>query len=257
MLDDLLYRLPDSAFVTLWIASVGLVIGSYLNVVVYRVPAGISTVRPGSRCPRCLSPIGAVDNIPVLSYVLLCGKCRSCGGRISLRYPAVEAMTALLFVSCYRLYPDRPFAVLVGVFLCCVWLVSGLIDWDRRLVPLSLIVPALVLVLAAQPFLGWVPVKDAWLGALASTASMAVFSGLWRRRTGDLGFGAGDLWGIALAGATWGWQGAVAVFAGAAALGLLFAVGSKINGDRRDSVPLVTLMAVSSLGIYILWPSWS
>ena len=80
-------------------ALLGLVTGSYLNVVIHRLPRGESTVRPRSRCPYCLGGIRARDNLPVLSYLLLRGRCRRCGAPISWRYPAFEAATALLFVG--------------------------------------------------------------------------------------------------------------------------------------------------------------
>jgi leader peptidase (prepilin peptidase)/N-methyltransferase len=79
----------------------GLVVGSFLNVCIRRIPAGVSIVHPRSRCPACQAPIRALDNIPVLSYLLLRGKCRACGARISPVYPAVELLTGLLFSACY------------------------------------------------------------------------------------------------------------------------------------------------------------
>ena len=257
MLDELMYRLPDSAFVTAWVAAVGLVVGSYLNVVVYRLPAGLSTVRPGSRCPRCLSPIRPFDNIPVLSFLLLAGRCRRCRMRISWRYPAVEAVTSVLFVSVFRLFPGRPLVAVAGALLCCTWLVLGLIDWDLRLVPLPVIVPALVLLLVAQPWLAWVSWLDAWLGSMVGAVALATVGELWRFRTGDPGFAAGDLWGIALVGAAWGWQGAVVVFAVAAALGVLAAAWMRLGGDSRDSLPFVSFLALAGLGIHVLWPAWT
>lgn len=257
MFDELLYRLPDSAFLILWVGSVGLVIGSYLNVAIYRIPAGLSTVRPGSRCPRCLSSIRAVDNIPVLSYLALLGRCRRCRGGISPRYPTIEMVTAGLFVSSFQLYSDDLFSAAVCAALCAVWVVLAMIDWDHRLVPLNLAVPMLVAVAALQPWLGWTEPRDAWLGALACGTALALVSELWRRGSGEVGFAQGDVWAIALVAAAWGWQGAVAIFAVASALGLVLAALGRLVGHRLDaSLPFVTLLAVAGLGLQVLWPAW-
>lgn len=88
-----------AALITFWWFAVGTVIGSFLNVVVYRLPAGMSIVRPGSHCPACKTPIRWYDNIPVVGWLVLAGRCRHCRGAISTRYPVVEALTGLVFLA--------------------------------------------------------------------------------------------------------------------------------------------------------------
>lgn len=93
--------MEQHALLMAWIFAVGGCVGSFLNVVIYRIPAGLSIVSPGSRCPKCLTPIRARDNVPIFSWLLLRGKCRDCGLPISGRYPSIEALVAILFLLLY------------------------------------------------------------------------------------------------------------------------------------------------------------
>jgi leader peptidase (prepilin peptidase)/N-methyltransferase len=118
----------------------GAVIGSFLNVVAYRLPRGESLVRPRSRCPSCGTPVRAVDNVPILSWLLLRGRCRSCRAEIGLRYPAVEALTAVTFAAIVAarglddgLVLELPFAALLIALAC--------IDLDHRLLPNKIVYP--------------------------------------------------------------------------------------------------------------------
>jgi leader peptidase (prepilin peptidase) / N-methyltransferase len=129
-------------------APVGLVIGSFLNVVAYRLPLKKSIARPGSHCPACETPVKPYDNLPVLSWLLLRGRCRACGVRISSRYPAVELLTALAFVAIVlvngvnaRLALELPFAAML--------IAVSEIDLAHRIIPNKILVPAAVWGLAA------------------------------------------------------------------------------------------------------------
>lgn len=121
----------------------GLAIGSFLNVAVHRIPAGMSLSVPPSRCPSCGTPIRPVDNIPVVSFLLLGGKCRACALPISWRYPAVEALTGLVFVSVYAKFGLTPKAGAAALF-ATVLIVVALIDLDTMLIPNRIILPAMV-----------------------------------------------------------------------------------------------------------------
>ncbi len=122
----------------------GLGVGSFMTVAVHRLPRGESVVRPRSRCPSCGAEIGARDNIPVLSWLLLRGKCRRCGARISIEYPLVELATAVLVVSAAIRYPTPWHAVLVGGLLGLMPALA-LIDLRHRIIPNRLMYPSLVL----------------------------------------------------------------------------------------------------------------
>jgi leader peptidase (prepilin peptidase)/N-methyltransferase len=127
----------------------GLAIGSFLNVVTARVPEGRSVVRPPSACPSCGAQIAARDNIPLLSWALLRGRCRHCGATISWRYPAVELLTALLFAGCGLAF-GFTFEALIAAFFCAVLVAVSVIDIERYIIPNRIVLPAAVIVLAAQ-----------------------------------------------------------------------------------------------------------
>jgi leader peptidase (prepilin peptidase)/N-methyltransferase len=127
----------------------GLAIGSFLNVVAARLPAGRSVVHPPSACPSCETPIAPRDNIPVLSYLLLRGRCRNCGARIGWQYPAVELITALLFVGCGLAF-GLTFEAATAAFFCAVLVAVSVIDLERLIIPNRIVLPAAVIVLAAQ-----------------------------------------------------------------------------------------------------------
>jgi len=183
---------------------VGGATGSFLNVVVYRLPSGGSLLYPPSRCPACESPIRWYDNVPILAWLWLAGRCRDCGGKISIRYPLVEAATALLFLALAEIelfsgganlplgaatdaattlqggIPVRLWGLYAGhLLLLCTLLAAGLIAWDGHRVPARLYGPALVVGLvgpAIWPWMrplatttagGWLTDSPAWLVSAA------------------------------------------------------------------------------------------
>jgi leader peptidase (prepilin peptidase) / N-methyltransferase len=133
--------------VALFVAA-GLIFGSFLTVVVYRVPRGESVVSPRSRCPRCGAEIRALENIPVISYLALRGRCRHCGAPVSPEYPLTEAATGALFAGAAAVYEELYLAVLVALFLG-VMLAVALVDARWRIVPNAIAYPSLVIGLAA------------------------------------------------------------------------------------------------------------
>jgi leader peptidase (prepilin peptidase)/N-methyltransferase len=126
----------------------GLAFGSFLTVVVHRIPRGDSVVRPRSRCPRCGATIGALENVPVVSYLLLRGRCRRCGQPISLEYPLTELATGALFAAAGALIEPLYAAILIAPFLGLM-LAVGLIDARWRIVPNRIVYPALGIYLVA------------------------------------------------------------------------------------------------------------
>ena len=127
----------------------GLAIGSFLNVVAARLPLRQSLVSPGSSCPACSAPIALYDNVPLLSYLLLRGRCRSCGVTISWKYPAVEAVTGLLVSGCFLRFGLSGEAVVAALF-CCALVAVTVTDLERRLIPNRIVLPVAAVVLAAQ-----------------------------------------------------------------------------------------------------------
>src|SRR6266516_4836991 len=130
----------------------GLAIGSFLNVVAARIPARRSIVHPGSACPACETPIAWYDNVPLLSFAMLRGKCRHCGAAISWRYPAVEAIAAALIVGCVFKF-GASWDTGVAAFFCAALVTVSATDVERFVIPNRIVVPAAGFVLAAQTLL--------------------------------------------------------------------------------------------------------
>jgi leader peptidase (prepilin peptidase)/N-methyltransferase len=127
----------------------GLAIGSFLNVASIRIPSGRSIVSPGSTCPHCDTPIAWYDNIPVVSWLVLRGKCRNCGGPISWRYPVVELTTAVLIAACFLVFGFTGEAV-VDAFFCVVLVTIAAIDAERYIIPNRIVLPSAAIVLFAN-----------------------------------------------------------------------------------------------------------
>jgi leader peptidase (prepilin peptidase) / N-methyltransferase len=127
----------------------GLAIGSFLNVVAARVPRHLSIVSPGSSCPQCSSPIAWYDNVPLVSYLVLRGRCRSCGWAIPWKYPAVEVGTAILVSASLARFGLTAHG-LVAVLLCCALVAVTVTDLERRVIPNRIVLPAAVVAVTVQ-----------------------------------------------------------------------------------------------------------
>jgi leader peptidase (prepilin peptidase)/N-methyltransferase len=225
-------------------AVLGLIVGSYLNVVIHRLPRGISTVLPRSRCPACGAAIRARDNLPLLSFVLLGGRCRDCGAPIPWRYPVIEALTAVLFVGCIlRFGPNRH--ALAAALFCSLLVALGTIDAEHLLLPDRITLPGIVAGVALQPWIGWAGWRGALLGAALGGGVLLALYGLWYLLRREEGLGLGDVKMLAMVGAFLGWRGVVVtLFFGslAGALAGLALIRSG-RGHRKSKLPLGTFLA--------------
>ncbi len=220
----------------------GLVVGSFLNVVIHRVPRRQSVAWPASHCPHCGEPIRPRDNVPLLSYLLLRGRCRNCKGHISARYPAVEAATGLLFGAATYEFGASLSLVAALVFTSTL-IALAVIDLEHRLLPNAIVGPAalagLALSILANPA-GW------WTYPLFAAAVAVALFGLALVRPGGMGMGDVKMGGML--GAFLGPYAALAVFLGALfgaiAGGLLMATGKV---DRRSALPFGSFMALGAL----------
>ena len=228
-MQDLARALP-LAF-TLWVFAVGAVVGSFLNVVIARVPKGRSIVSPGSRCPRCGNPIAWYDNIPVLSWILLRARCRNCGLPISPRYPLVEVLTGVLAVAVFRRV--GPSWTAVGYFAFAATLVAlAYIDLDTWLLPHQITWPLLALGLASPLWnreLTWI---ESLIGAAAGFALFAVIALVGEKLLKRETMGWGDVWLLAAIGAWLGWPALLPVVLLSAVQGAI--VGSILLAIRRE-----------------------
>ena len=184
----------------------GLVLGSFLNVVAARVPLRRSVVKPGSACMSCGTALAWRDNIPLVSWVLLRGRCRHCGARIPWRYPAVELATAVLFAACLLVFGLTAYAFLAAGF-CAVLVAISAIDIEHRIVPNRIVVPATVVVLAANTLID--PSVEWLLGGLAGFLFLFIAAVIY-----PAGMGMGDVKLAALLGVMLGRDVAVALMAG-------------------------------------------
>ncbi|MBV6623450.1 MAG: prepilin peptidase [Rivularia sp. (in: Bacteria)] len=193
----------------------GASIGSFINVVVYRLPAGLSILYPPSRCPHCLNGLKAYDNVPVFGWLWLRGRCRYCKSKISSRYPIVEAVTGLIFVIVFIAFQFSPQTI--GYWLFCSWLLAlSIIDLDTMTLPGELTKSGLILGIVFQMILGFT-LESSWLGLVNKLmlAIAAAVLGIWMfdgiARIGTILFrkdamGAGDAKLAAMMGAWLGWK---------------------------------------------------
>ncbi|MBP2690115.1 MAG: type prepilin-like protein leader peptide processing enzyme, partial [Deltaproteobacteria bacterium] len=187
---------------------VGACIGSFLNVVIYRLPRGESIISPRSRCPDCGRMIRARENIPIASFIVLRGKCAGCGGAISWRYPAVELLTAVGFMAIFLL--DGPGIPLLRDLLFFSLLIPiAFIDIDHRIIPdeLSLGGLAAGILLSFLPGADW---KGSFMGALLGGGILYATAFLYEKIRGAEGMGGGDIKLLAMIGAFVGWRGTLA-----------------------------------------------
>jgi leader peptidase (prepilin peptidase)/N-methyltransferase len=229
----------------------GLVWGSFLNVVIYRVPRGMSVVRPASHCPGCGKPVRAWDNVPVLSWLLLRGKARCCGVAISPRYPLVEAIggllsLAILEVIVLRLDPftaaPRALAIYAVDLALALALVAGaFIDVEHLIVPDSITLGGTMAGLATASFRD-LPYWESLLGAAVGFVVVWLpFVVVYPWLRGRVGMGLGDAKLLMLAGAWFGWPGALLVLGAGAVQGTVVAIVLMILNRGKIAEPEAVL----------------
>jgi leader peptidase (prepilin peptidase) / N-methyltransferase len=228
------------AFLIVVVALLGLAVGSFLNVVIYRVPRGESLVRPASHCPQCDHPIRNRHNIPVLGWLLLRGKCADCGSRISVRYPLVEAGTAVLFVAVTARF-GFSWELPAYLYLAAIAIALAMIDLDVMRLPDKIVLPsyAVAVVLLAPAVIA----DRSWAGAARGLiAAILLYAFYWFLAVLPGGMGGGDVKLAPLLGLYLGFLGwnsvAIGAFAGFLLGGLFGALlmGLKL-ATRKSRIP--------------------
>ncbi len=241
---DELLRLVGPWFVRCVVLVFGLLWGSFLNVVIYRVPRDMSVVRPGSHCPSCGKPIAPWDNVPVLGYVVLRGRARCCGARMSPRYPLVELLGGLLSLAVLEAIVfrmpggtslGRATAVYGADFALCLGLVAAaFIDAEHMYLPDSITIGGTLLGVVTATLRG-IDTRAALVGAVVGFLVVWLpFTVLYKIVRGKTGMGMGDAKLLALAGAWFGWTGAVFVLFAGALQGSVYAVLLRVLGIEHD-----------------------
>lgn len=231
----------------------GLCVGSFLNVVIARLPAGRSVVHPGSACPHCRAAIAWYDNVPLMSYALLGARCRACRASISWRYPAIELLCGVLFALAYLCFGPSPRLVAALIFLAGLVAITW-IDLDHQIIPDVLSLPgiALGLLLSLAPDgIGW---KDALAGTIVGGGLFVLIIVGSALVIGQPGMGVGDVKFGAMIGAFLGWKLVLltillSVLIGGPLAAALLATGRK---GRKDPVPFGPFLALGGM-ISLFW----
>jgi leader peptidase (prepilin peptidase)/N-methyltransferase len=223
----------------------GLLIGSFLNVVAWRLPRGESLVKPRSKCPGCATQLKAYDNIPVFSWLVLRGRCRGCGEKISARYPVVEAVTAALYVLVVALKWGDVLQMTLGLVLVTFLVPIAVIDLDLKIIPNKLTAPAAVLALALGAVL-----EPSYLPEQLAAGAGALLFFLLPTLIHAKGMGMGDVKLVAVLGLYLGRAVAPAIFI-ALILGVVVGaavIASKgVSDGRRTKIPFGPFLAVGAL----------
>ena len=268
------FRLPEFLLSPPVLLLLGVCIGSFLNVVVHRLPLmlergwklesaevlgvkvddapEVTLSRPRSRCPSCAKPIAWHQNIPVLSFILLRGRCASCKARISGRYPIVEIGTGLLFGAVGWKFGAVPVALLWCGFVATLVALAA-IDWDTTLLPDNLTLPLLWAGLVCSA-VGWtLPLPDALWGAVAGYLSLWSVYWLFKLTTGKEGMGFGDFKLLAALGAWLGLKMILPIVLGASMIGAVVGLVLKFGGNLREGryVPFGPFLAGAGLVVML------
>ena len=225
----------------------GLLVGSFLNVCIYRLPRRESLNWPGSHCTSCDRPLSWYENIPLVSWLVLRGRCRTCHTPISPVYPIIEALTGLVFLTAFELYALTPLLA-VRLLFACAMIVLFVIDLQHRILPNVITVPGVVVGFAVSLWLppGWL---SSSLGLLLGGGVLFLIGEVYYRTRGVEGMGMGDVKMLAMIGAFLGWPLMLltlilATFSGAI-VGLAMIVSGR--GGAKAALPFGTFLAVGAL----------
>jgi leader peptidase (prepilin peptidase)/N-methyltransferase len=226
----------------------GLLVGSFLNVCIYRIPRRESLAWPASHCTSCTRALSWYENVPVVSWSLLRGKCRTCRVPISIMYPLVELTTAVLFAGGYAIYGWTPLLA-VRLLFACAMIVLFVIDLQHRILPNVITLPGIIAGLvfsAVLPVPGWVA---AAIGAVAGGGALFLIAEAYYRIRGVEGLGMGDVKMLAMIGAFLGWQLTLVTLMLASFSGSIIGVALMASGKRgmQAALPFGTFLAVGAL----------
>jgi leader peptidase (prepilin peptidase)/N-methyltransferase len=229
------------------LAVLGLLVGSFLNVCIHRIPRKLSIVWPASRCPACGHVLAWWENIPVASYAMLGARCRTCRAPIAIRYPVVELITAGAFLLEFAAVGLQPLLALRMLF-AAVLIVLFFIDLEHQLLPNVITLPALAIGLVASI---WLPpgIVDSAIGAIAGGGILFAIAEAYLRVRGEEGMGMGDVKMLAMIGAFLGWKLVIltlilASFGGSLVGGLLMLFR---RGTLKAALPFGTFLAAAAL----------
>ncbi len=242
-----------SFYLLLGIFFLGAIIGSFINVCVYRIPAGKSIISPPSSCPKCGHQIRWYQNVPILSYLLLGGKCAGCRSKISFRYPAIEALSGFLFVSTFQFFGLSPATLVYWLFLAALVTIT-FIDLDHQIIPDVISLPGIVVGFLCSFAVPWLPWLDSLFGVLAGGGILLAIAWLYEMLTRREGMGGGDIKLLGMIGAFLGWKAVFPVIFFASLGGTLIGVPVMLlkGKSSRFALPFGPFLAVAAV-VYLFW----
>ena len=238
---------PSPALEATFVTLLGLFLGSFMNVCIYRLPRGKSPVRPRSGCPNCGHMLAWFENVPVFSFLVLRGKCRSCGTRISPMYPIIESITGAMFLAGYLWY--GPGALLaVRLLFGCAMIVLFVIDLQHKILPNVITLPGIVagFLLSEVAGPGWL---SSLIGIAVGAGSLFAIAEVYYRVRHEEGLGMGDVKMLGMIGAFLGWKLVLVTLVLSSIAGSI--VGVVVLVARRESLkyalPFGTFLAVAAM----------
>jgi leader peptidase (prepilin peptidase)/N-methyltransferase len=231
----------------------GAIVGSFLNVCIYRIPAGKSIVSPPSSCPRCGHRIRCYQNIPILSYLVLAGRCAGCGQKISLRYPLIEALTGGLFALVIYSFGFSPATPVYWLFTAALVVIT-FIDLDHQIIPDVISLPGIIVGFACSFAIPWLSWLDSLLGILLGGGLLLAIAWGYQLLTKREGMGGGDIKLLAMIGAFLGWKSVFPVIFLASLIGTLIGVPLMLlrREDARLALPFGPFLSLAAI-IFLLW----
>ena len=240
-------------FLNLFIFVFGAVVGSFLNVCIFRLPAEASIVKPRSQCLYCHHPIRNHDNIPLISFIILRGKCRDCGGKISWHYPLVELITALLALLLFLKF-GLTLNFLIFFIFTAVLIVITFIDLDHQIIPDILTLPGIPIFCLAAIFLLKIPWLEALLGLLIGGGIFFTIAFVYELITKREGMGGGDIKLLAMIGGFFGWKSLIFVLLFSSFSGAIIGITAMLikKQDMKYAVPFGPFLAAAAVA-YLFW----
>jgi len=234
--------------VKVWIFLFGMAVGSFLNVCIYRLPRSLSLIHPRSICPSCQSKIAFYDNVPVVSYLWLRGRCRHCGTAIPLRYLLVELVSGLFALSVFAHY-GLSWEGLFLYGLVSALIVITFIDLDHQIIPDVITYPGIAIGFLASFVLKHITYKESLIGMILGGGILLLIAWGYYLLTKKEGMGGGDIKLLAMIGAFLGWKAVIfTIFVGSAigtVAGIVLAI--RTNGGRRLAIPFGPFLGIGAL----------
>jgi len=248
-------QIPDAMALTL-VGGFGLIVGSFLNVCIYRLPRRESLVLPASHCTACGRSLQWFENVPVLSYLILRGRCRTCGVRISPVYPMIEMAAAAVALIWYGQFGQQPLLFVARLVFAWALLVLFVIDLRQRILPNVITLPGIVVgflfsLLAPPDTPGW---RESLIGLVAGGGVLYLLAEGWRLIRHEEAMGGGDIKMLAMIGAFLGWQLMIFTLVFSSLLGALIGLTliATGKGNRKSQLPYGTFLALAALAACVV-----